>query len=98
MWQLVVASEGRAMRTRTLSGLECHDAAQRDRTAVHLCVEASGRKAERRRGQEEEAGHRGCGRLAAGCALPERRARAAAPTTGIRGTAHGQRGRAARAP
>ena len=59
-------SEGQAMRTRTLSGLQCHHSAQRDRTAVHLRVEASGRKAERRRGQEEEAGHRGCGRQAAG--------------------------------
>ena len=70
------------MRTRTLSGLQCHHSAQRDRTAVHLCVEASGRKAERRRGQEEEAGHRGCGRLAAGQRAAAETARAAAPTAG----------------
>ena len=75
-------SEGRAMRTRTLSGLQCHHSAQRDRTAVHLCVEASGRKAERRRGQEEEAGHRGCGRLAVRQRDPAETARAAAPSAG----------------
>ena len=49
---------GGAMRTGTLASLEGHDAAQRDGTAVHVCAEAGGRKAERGSGQEEE-GHGG---------------------------------------